>query len=260
MKRDHHTGRAWWAPLAELDYWRWRKRQKAADATPEAAPAVPRGVLRIARVIALGLATVIVVAASAAAFAESYRALWLWALRHGLAGFWADVFALQVDSFIAVGELALFVALIDQWKARARAFPWLVTLGGLAVSVAANVGHVAGADLATRATAAVPPVAAASALAVGLGILKRVVTARRAPAATVPASGPDVVSAPPPGDAESAAEASLRATLAAGNPWSLNQLSAQFSLTRAQATRVRSRVLAGANGHRPEGDADNAVS
>lgn len=246
MKRDHRIGRSWWAPLAELELWRdgsrARKAQKAETA-PEPAPAVPRGVLRIARAVALGLASVIVIAASAAAFAESYRALWLWALRHGLAGFWADVFALQVDSFIAVGELALFVALIDQWKARARAFPWLVTLGGLAVSVAANVGHVASADLATRATAAVPPVAAASALAVGLGILKRVVTARQATAA--------LVSSAPSSDAESAAEASLRATLAAGNPWSVNQLSAQFSLTRAQATKVRSRVLAGANGHHP---------
>lgn len=239
---------SWPAPLAGMSYPRWRKRQQAAP------PAAARGVLRIARGVALALAALIVIAASAAAFAESYRALWLWALRHGLAGFWADVFALQVDSFIAVGELALFVALIDQWKASARAFPWLVTLGGLAVSVAANIGHVTGADLATRATAAVPPVAAASALAVGLGILKRVVTSRRALAV----SGPDVVSPAPPGDAESAAEASLRATLAAGNPWSVNQLCAQFSLTRAQATKVRGRVLAGANGHHAGDDAGAA--
>ena len=247
MKRGHRVGRTWPAPLAQLELWRnGRRARKAqeAEGAPEQAPAAPRGVLRVARVLALGLATAIVIAASAAAFAESYRALWLWALRHGLAGFWADVFALQVDSFIAVGELALFVALIDQWKASARAFPWLVTLGGLAVSVAANVGHVASADLATKATGAVPPLAAASALAVGLGILKRVVTARQA-------GSHGVVSSGPPGDAESAAEASLRATLAAGNPWSLNQLQAQFSLTRAQATKVRTRVLAGANGHQP---------
>ncbi len=45
----------------------------------------------------------------------------------------------------------------------------------LAVSVAGNVGHVAGHSLASRATAAVPPIAAAAALAVGLGGLKRVV-------------------------------------------------------------------------------------
>ena len=56
--------------------------------------------------------------------------------------------------------------------------------------------------------------------------------------------------------AETAALASLRATLAAGNPWSRNQLEARFGLTRAQATKVRELVLAEANGHatEPEGE------
>jgi hypothetical protein len=54
--------------------------------------------------------------------------------------------------------------------------------------------------------------------------------------------------------AEAAAEASLRATLAAGNPWSANQLVTNFRLTRAEATKLRVRVLAGANGHAPEPD------
>jgi hypothetical protein len=211
-------------------------------------------------VVALGLAALIVIAASAAAFAESYRALWLWALRHGLEGFWADVFALQIDSFIAVGELALFVALVDQWKARARAFPWLVTLGGLAVSVAANVGHVASADLATRATAAVPPMAAASALAVGLGILKRVVTARRATVPDTPEPVPGVLLPEIPTDAEVAALIALRATTWAGNPLSGRQLEARFGLNRQQATRVRGLVLAEANGHHPEDIPPDAVS
>ena len=55
-----------------------------------------------------------------------------------------------------------------------------------------------------------------------------------------------------PNDAEIAAEASLRATLAAGNPWSVNQMQAQFRLTRAEATKVRQRVLAETNGHAPQ--------
>ena len=38
-----------------------------------------------------------------------------------------------------------------------------------------NVGHIAGTDVASRVTAAVPPFAAAAALTVGLGVLKRVV-------------------------------------------------------------------------------------
>ena len=128
--------------------------------------------LRRAALIAIG---VLVTAASVTSFAESYRGLYLWAGHHGLHGIWAAGFPLQVDVFVAVGELALFVALADSWPARSRVAAWGVTVAGLAVSVAGNVGHIAGHDLASRATAAVPPLAAAAALAVGLGVLKRVV-------------------------------------------------------------------------------------
>jgi hypothetical protein len=55
-----------------------------------------------------------------------------------------------------------------------------------------------------------------------------------------------------PSDAETAAMASLRATLTAGNPWSNNQLADRFGLTRAQATKVRRAVLAESNGNEPE--------
>ena len=205
------------------------------------APGPVTGVLGGLRTAALALVAVLVVAASLVSFAESYRGLYLWAHRHGLAGIWAAIWPLQVDVFIAVGELALFIALVDQWRTRQRA-AWVVTLAGLAVSVAGNIGHVAGHSLTVRATAAVPPLAAASALAVGLGVLKRVVERRHRQGA------PDAFRALVPGDAENAAIASLRATLAAGNPWSGRQLEARFGLTRAQATRVRELVLAEANG------------
>jgi Protein of unknown function (DUF2637) len=127
------------------------------------------------RKAALAAITLLVAAASLTSFAESYRALLDWATRHGLHGGWALAWPLQVDTFIAVGELALFVALADQWTVRSRAAAWSVTLAGLAVSIAGNVGHVQSHDWASQATAAVPPLAAAAALAVGLGVLKRVV-------------------------------------------------------------------------------------
>lgn len=142
------------------------------------------GILRGPRRAALIAITVLVVAASVTSFSESFRGLFIWAHEHGLAGIWAAVWPLQVDVFIAVGELALFVALADRWTARSRIAAWTVTLAGLAVSVAGNVGHVAGHDLASRVTAAVPPLAAAAALAVGLGVLKRVVGAHHAKAET----------------------------------------------------------------------------
>ena len=207
------------------------------------------GILRVPRRAALVAIAALVAAASLTSFAESYRGLWLWAQHHGLHGVWAVAWPLQIDTFIGVGELALFVALADSWPARSRVAAWGVTVLGLAVSVAGNVGHVEGHSLASRATAAVPPLAAAAALAVGLGVLKRVVEAhhRNAPAGDQGADGSPVPGTVP-ADVLAAAEASMRATVAAGNALSLNQLAGRFSLTRAQATRIRRAVLAEANG------------
>jgi hypothetical protein len=134
-------------------------------------------ILRIARAAALWGITALVAASTLVAFGESYRALYLWSVRHDLTGAWAYFWPLQVDTFLAVGELALVVAMTDRWSPRSRAAAWTVTGIGLAVSVAGNVGHVAGHSITSRATAAVPPLAAAAALAVGLGVLKRVTAA-----------------------------------------------------------------------------------
>lgn len=53
-----------------------------------------------------------------------------------------------------------------------------------------------------------------------------------------------------PSDVLTAAKASMRATYAAGNPLSVNQLQKQFTLTRAQATEVRD-VVFSQNGDGP---------
>jgi hypothetical protein len=137
-----------------------------------------------------------------------------------------------VDAFIAASELALFVAMLDGWRARTRVFSWTVALGGLAVSVGGNIGHVASTQLSTRATAAVPPLAAFAALAVGLGVLKRVVANRRALAVATPTTAvvavaeavPSTTTAPQsdavppevPADAEHAALIAMRATQRGG--------------------------------------------
>lgn len=209
------------------------------------APGLAAGILRRPRVVALVLAAFLVTTASLVSFAESYRGLYLWADHHGLTGLWAALWPLQIDSFIAVGELSLFVGLVDGWRTRSRAAGWLVILAGLAVSVGGNIGHVAGHSLTVRGTAAVPPLAAASALAVGLGVLKRVVKQRTS------AAGPhtedddrETVAGTVPSTSVEAAKASMRATVAAGNPWSINQLAERFLLTRATATRLHREVLA----------------
>jgi Protein of unknown function (DUF2637) len=210
------------------------------------------GILRVPRRAALAAIAVLVAAASLTSFAESYRGLWLWAQHHGLHGVWAVAWPLQIDTFIGVGELALFVALADSWPPRSRVAAWGVTVLGLAVSVAGNVGHVTGHDLASTATAAVPPLAAAAALAVGLGVLKRVVEAHHAKADDLPVPGAV------PADVMAAAKTSYAATVAAGNPLSQNQLMARFGLTRAQATKVRTDTAAQANGNGTVHDADTS--
>lgn len=190
------------------------------------------GILRTPRRAALVAIAALVAAASLASFAESYRGLLGWAREHGLSGSWAVIWPLQVDVFIAVGELALFVALVDAWGRRSRVSAWVVTGAGLAVSVAGNVGHVHGHTLGDRVSAGVPPVAAAAALAVGLGVLKRVVE-------HVPPASPGAV----PADVAAAAKAGMAATVAAGNPYSRNQLVERFGLTRAQADGIRRELI-----------------
>jgi len=196
------------------------------------------------RKAALAAITLLVAAASFTSFAESYRALLDWASRHGLHGIWAVAWPLQVDTFIAVGELALFVALADSWAVRSRAAAWTVTVLGLMVSIAGNVGHVAARDIASRATAAVPPLAAAAALAVGLGVLKRVVGVRTSPK---PGVAPPTQTAP--ADSVHAARLALAASIAGGNPISQRQMMTRFGLTRTVERKVRQAVLAESNGH-----------
>jgi hypothetical protein len=277
------------------------------------------GTLRVLRAAALWGIAVLILTAAGAAFAESYRGLWLWAEHHSLTGFWAAAFPLQVDLFVAVGELVLFIAMTDRWGWRDRAGAWAVALLGLAASVAGNVGHVAAHDLQSRGTAAVPPLAAFAALWLGLGVVKRIVrrqTSGTLPAAfvvgdetaqpaagNVPEPGPlagvladlsdairslakraddavsspgpvgaetellaellgavrglgtqisDAVSSPVPVGAEHAALIAYRASLAAGNPYSMNSLQARFGLTRAQVTRIRAVVADEAGGQVPD--------
>lgn len=59
------------------------------------------------------------------------------------------------------------------------------------------------------------------------------------PPAAIPNASADTVPSLVPYDAESAALIALRATIAAGNGYSNNQLMSKFGLTRAQAAKVR---------------------
>ena len=119
----------------------------------------------------------IAILASANALAHSYAGLYDWAVHHRLSGWQAKSWPAEIDVFLAVGELALYVAYLDGWPARQRIWPWTTALTGLAVSIAGNIGHIQAVPghpviLADRLTAATSPIAAFAGLSVGLLVLK----------------------------------------------------------------------------------------
>lgn len=129
---------------------------------------------RRAALYAIGM---IAILASANALAHSYAGLYDWAIHHRLTGWQAMSWPAEIDVFLAVGELALYVAYLDGWPARQRIWPWTTALTGLAVSIAGNIGHIQPEPghpviLADRLTAATSPVAAFAGLTVGLLVLK----------------------------------------------------------------------------------------
>ena len=94
------------------------------------------------RRVALYAIAGIAILASANALAHSYAGLFDWAAHHRLSGWQAMSWPAEIDVFLAVGELALYVAYLDGWPARQRIWPWATALIGLAVSVAGNIGHI----------------------------------------------------------------------------------------------------------------------
>lgn len=129
---------------------------------------------RKAALYAIGM---IAIAASVNALAHSYAGLYDWAVHHRLGGWQAMSWPAEIDVFLAVGELALYVAYLDGWPRRHRIWPWVTTLVGLVVSVAGNVGHIQPLPgepvlLSDRLTAAASPLAAFAGLTVGLLVLR----------------------------------------------------------------------------------------
>jgi len=144
----------------------------------------------------------IAILASANALAHSYAGLYDWAIHHRLTGWQAMSWPAEIDVFLAVGELALYVAYLDGWPARQRIWPWTTALIGLTVSIAGNVGHIQPEPghpviLADRLTAATSPVAAFAGLTVGLLVLK-MTRQRRFAHVTEPRVATALVLAPPP--------------------------------------------------------------
>jgi hypothetical protein len=129
------------------------------------------------RQAALHAIGIIAILASVNALAHSYAGLYDWASHHRLTGWQARSWPAEIDVFLAIGELALYVAYLDNWPARQRIWPWATAFTGLAVSIAGNIGQIQAGPghpviLADRLTAATSPLAAFAGLAIGLLVLK----------------------------------------------------------------------------------------
>ena len=197
------------------------------------------------------LAAVVVLAVAAFAAIVSYSHIYDLARGHGQAGTAARLLPLSVDGLILAASLVLL------HEARSgRAAPVLARLMlllGIGATVGANISYGLPFGALGALVSAWPAVAFIGSAEMAFGLVRRSRTA----AGTVPDGAPEPgaalqLASTVPADLIEAAKASLRATLAAGNPLSANQLQERFTLTRAQAAKVRQAVLAESNGHSPE--------
>ena len=164
---------------------------------------------------------------------------------NGESGIIARLYPASVDGLIIAASAVLLDA--ARHSEDAPRLAWWLLGSGIAVTLAANVTYGARHGIGGALWAAWPALAF-------VGCYELLLLLARASARRVISQGEIAGSVALPSTAETAAEASLRATIALGNPWTTNQLVERFSLTRATATKLRSRVLAEANGHYPEPD------
>ena len=159
----------------------------------------------------------------------------------------ARLYPAAIDGLIVAASMVLLDAARHGEVAPALS-RWLLG-AGVAVTLAANVTYGARYGLSGALWAAWPALAF-------VGTYELLLLLARASARRVNPSARDGFGAAVPSGNETAAEASLRTTIAAGNPWTTNQLSERFSLTRATATKLRARVLAESNGHPQDTDTE----
>jgi hypothetical protein len=165
------------------------------------------------------------------------------AVTHGQTWLAGVLLPVSIDGTVAAASLVMLRAARE-----GLGTPWLarfMLVLAVTATLAANVGYGLPYGLAGAALSGWPAVAFIGCAEMAIGMV------RRARNANPSASGSGSLAAVPP-DSVTAAEASLRATVAAGNPLSVNQLQERFSLTRGTATKLRTAVLAESNGHPSE--------
>lgn len=154
------------------------------------------GTIACAALTAFG---VIAAAVTVIAVVESYSNLLAFARAYGLAGWRAAIAPGAVDSFVVMGELLLFAAILLTWGKVPHILGIAMAAWGFLLSVAGNVWHAAAATPADRAVSAIWPVTATAGLAGALIIVRQIMNTSGAPVkATPPASGGTGTQLPPP--------------------------------------------------------------
>ena len=190
----------------------------------------------------------VVVAVAGFAAVQSYSHIYSLAAGHGQDRLDSALLPLSVDGLILAASLVLLHAARGARPAGRLAYfaLWL----GIGATIGANAAYGWPYGPLGIASSTWPALSFVLAVHVAMGAIKRARPGIRQPLADYqPEITPRGDSGGVPSDVVEAAKASMAATVAAGNPWSVNQLQQQFSLTRAQATKVRQAVLAGSNGH-----------
>jgi Protein of unknown function (DUF2637) len=216
----------------------WAPRLYNRLRPPAPAPAPVRGDRAFAFVTLAAVALVAVIAFSAS-YQHQYELSIYYRQTHWVAG----MMPFSVDLLIVAAGLVIWYAARHGYPRPLRAYAALAA--GVAATVIANLAadhHYAWPWLGPGISVW-PAIAFVGAYEMAVWLVRK----RQETAAG--ADGGDTVPSPGFSDAETAALASLRATLAAGNPWSQNQIQERFGLSRAQAAKVRQMVLAQSNGH-----------
>ena len=167
------------------------------------------------------------IAAGLFAGIASYNNIYDLCVTHGGGGISARLTPLSVDVLIVAASLALAWANI-----RGPDVPWPVRgvlYTAIAATVAGNMLYGLPAGPIGAARSAWPGFAFVATIEILMWLVRELRKLGK------PVSG----STAPAADNYASAMASFEATWRAGNPWSVNQLQQQFSLTRAQATEVR---------------------
>ena len=215
----------------------------------------PRDIARTALaafgIIAAGVTVIAVI--------ESYSNLLAFALAYGLSGWRAAIAPGAVDSFVIMGELLLFAAVILSWPKAAHVLGGVMAGWGFVLSVGGNVWHAASATAADRAVSAIWPVTATAGLAGALLIVRQAMTASRAAPLPAPPRREEPRRAVPrreaqtrPGGLAAARvaqdQALLDRLLAAGPLPAERELSRTEHITRPRAKRLLEEARAGMNG------------